>query len=81
MLWILLSAVFPFLGAEVVTTVVDDSDPNIKAISGNWVHFTGDEYYNHTETLTREAGATSLYIFNGMLEKSFPFEICNSTIL
>ncbi|KAF8512776.1 hypothetical protein JB92DRAFT_3143633 [Gautieria morchelliformis] len=48
-----------------VTTVIDDSDPSIKHLTGEWVHFTGDGYYNRTETLTRDAGAASMYTFNG----------------
>ncbi|KAF8512775.1 hypothetical protein JB92DRAFT_2926309 [Gautieria morchelliformis] len=48
-----------------VTTVIDDSDPSIKSLTGQWVHFTGAGYYNRTETLTRDAGATSMYTFNG----------------
>jgi len=51
--------------ADDVTTTIDDSDPNIKHVTGHWVHFKGSRYYNGTETLTRDAGATTLYMFNG----------------
>ncbi|KAF8588070.1 hypothetical protein K439DRAFT_702488 [Ramaria rubella] len=46
-------------------TTIDDSDPAIKAVNGTWTHFKGGQYYNGTETLTRDPGATSMYVFNG----------------
>jgi hypothetical protein len=63
-IWLVFALACP-VRADDVTTVVDDSDPGIKALHGNWVHFKGQEYYNGTETLTRNANAVSMYIFNG----------------
>ncbi|KAF8512774.1 hypothetical protein JB92DRAFT_259904 [Gautieria morchelliformis] len=63
---LVLFALLPlFCVAEDVTIVIDDSDPSIKHLTGEWMHFTGSGYYNHTETLTHDAGATSMYTFNG----------------
>ena len=79
-LWLLLTFL-PLLRAEDTTTIIDDSDPAITALSGQWIHFTGDEYYNKTETLTQDAGAMSMYIFNGAWELFFLIDIAGLNYL
>lgn len=45
---------------------VDDSDPSIMALQGTWMTSTVQGAYKDTLTLTRDAGAMSIYDFTGM---------------